>query len=169
MTQRRETMTAYRILAISEATADAVRSTLASPQYGHPAHVEEARGYGPCRLCLRTFAVGQERRILFTYDPFEETGAPPLPGPVFIHEAPCRRYPEDAGFPEELLEHPLTFVAYGEDRRHLAEERITDGDAEPVIDRLLGRPDVAYLHVRDTQAGCFDLRIERVEGASAVG
>ena len=104
-------MTDYRIVAIPETTADAVRSTLASPQYGHPAHVEEARGYGPCRLCLRTFAVSRERRILFTYDPFAETGAPPLPGPVFIHEAPCRRYPEDAGFPEELLEHPLTFGA----------------------------------------------------------
>jgi hypothetical protein len=38
-------MTDYRIVAIPEATADAVRSTPASPQYGHPAHVEEARGY----------------------------------------------------------------------------------------------------------------------------
>ena len=26
---------------------------------------------------------------------------------------------------------------------------------------LLARDDVDYLHVRDTQAGCYDLRVER--------
>jgi hypothetical protein len=33
---------------------------------------------------------------------------------------------------------------------------------EPVIQELLARPDVDYLHVRDTRAGCFDFSIERV-------
>jgi hypothetical protein len=32
---------------------------------------------------------------------------------------------------------------------------------EPAIDRLLDRADVDYIHVRDTAAGCYDLRIER--------
>jgi hypothetical protein len=158
---RRETMTDYRVIAISEATADTVRATLASPQYGHPAHVEVAGGYGPCRLCLHTFAVGEERRILFTYDPFEETGGPPLPGPVFIHESQCPRFPEHGGFPGDLRVHALTLCAYGPERRLLAEECVADGDVEAVIGRLLADPAVAYLHVRDTQAGCFDLRIER--------
>jgi hypothetical protein len=31
----------------------------------------------------------------------------------------------------------------------------------PVLDRLLDRADVDYVHVRDTSAGCYDLRIER--------
>jgi hypothetical protein len=26
---------------------------------------------------------------------------------------------------------------------------------------MLGRDDVDYIHVRDTEAGCYDLRIER--------
>jgi hypothetical protein len=30
-----------------------------------------------------------------------------------------------------------------------------------VLERLLARPDVDYIHVRDTEAGCFDCRIER--------
>jgi hypothetical protein len=29
------------------------------------------------------------------------------------------------------------------------------------VDRLLDRSDVAYIHVRDTAAGCYDFRIER--------
>lgn len=158
-------MVSYRIIAIPETIADAVRTTLASPQYGHPAHAEVAQGYGPCRLCLHTFAVGQERRILFTYDPFEDTGALPLPGPVYIHEAACERYMEDAGFPKELLQHPLTLHAYGQNRQLVAEESVPDGQIEPVIDRLLARVDVNYIHVRDTGAGCFDFRIERARVA----
>jgi hypothetical protein len=157
-------MTAYHVIAIPQATADAVRTTLVSPRYGHPAHVETARGYGPCRLCLRFFSVGAEDRILFTYDAFEGSGGPALPGPVYLHREACDRYPEGAGFPAHLLEHPLTLTAYGEGRVPLAEEQVRDGEIEPVLDRLLRRPEVRYLHVRDTEAGCFDCRIERAGG-----
>jgi hypothetical protein len=80
---------------------------------------------------------------------------------VFIHEDECSRYPEDGGFPEDLRSHPLTLNAYARGRRLSAQEYVDDGAVEPVIDRLLARPDVDYIHVRDTQAGCYDLRIER--------
>ena len=43
----------------------------------------------------------------------------------------------------------------------MAEERITDSDVESVIERLFERSEVDYIYVRDTEAGCFDLRIER--------
>src|SRR5260370_40846694 len=71
----------YRVVAIPDAVAEKVRATGVSPRYGHPAHAEVAKGYGPCRQCLRDFAVGQERRILFTYDAFTGAEALPLPGP----------------------------------------------------------------------------------------
>lgn len=154
-------MPAYRVLALPVSVADNVRATGKSPTYGHPAHAEVATGYGPCRLCLRTFEIGAERRVLFTYDPFHGTDAFPLPGPVFIHEARCERYPESAGFPADLLAHPLTFDAYACGRQFRAEERVDDGDVEPVIARLLARSDVDYIHVRDTDAGCFDFAIVR--------
>lgn len=150
----------HRIIAIPQAVADEVRTTRTSPRYGHPAHTEIATGHGPCRLCLRSFEVGQERRILFTYDPFQPHGVPALPGPVFIHEAPCRRRPEDAGFPPHLGEHPLTFVAYGAERRMLDEVRHPGGDVTAILDRLLRREGTLYVHVRDTTAGCFDLLVE---------
>ncbi len=158
-------MTSFRVIAIPTQAAETVRSTRVAPRYGHPAHAEIARGYGPCRLCLRKFAVGVDRRILFTWDPFAETGVHALPGPVYIHADPCERYPEDAGFPDGLRSVPLTLHAYGAGRRFLAEEHVSDGCVEPVLERLLALPGVAYVHVRDTEAGCFDLRIE----AAAVG
>ncbi len=158
-------MPAYRVIAIPDEIAHAVRTTGSSPRYGHPAHSEVALGYGPCRHCLRTFAVGTDRRILFTYDPFADTDPLPLPGPVFIHESVCARYPEDAGFPEDLRQHALRLNAYADGRRLRALEYVGDGDAEPVIDRLLGQADVDYIHVRDTEAGCYDFRIERADAS----
>jgi hypothetical protein len=154
-------MPPFRVIAIPSEVADAVRSTHRSPGYGHPTHTEVATGHGPCRQCLRTFAVGHERRVLFTYDPFTGTESLPLPGPVFIHEAPCERYAEDGGFPVDMRSHPLTFNAYARGRQLRAQEYVADGCVEPVIERLLGRSDVDYIHVRDTRAGCFDFSIER--------
>jgi len=154
-------MSSFRIVAIATPIAEAVRSTLRSPRYGHPAHSEIATGYGPCRHCLRTFHVGAEPRILFTYDPFEGLEALPLPGPVFIHANACERYPEDGDFPDDLRSHSLTLNAYTRGRKLQAQEYVTDGKIETALGRLLARPGIDYIHVRDTEAGCYDLRVER--------
>jgi hypothetical protein len=154
-------MNHLRMIAIPTKIAELVRTTMKAPGYGHPAHKEIAGGYGPCRHCLRTFRVGGEERILFTYDPFHEVAEFPLPGPIFIHAQECRRYTEAAGFPEELREHPLTLVAYGKNRTFLQEEYVADGGIELVAGRLFEERAVRYVHVRDTAAGCYDLRIER--------
>lgn len=151
----------FCVVAIPTKVADLVRSTLRSPGYGHPAHVEIATGYGPCRHCLCDFQVGKESRVLFTYDPFHDLEPLPLPGPIFIHALPCKRCSESS-FPEDLRSHRLTFAAYGAGRRLLAEEYVNNGQVEPVIESLLNRDEVRYLHVRDTEAGCYDFRIERI-------
>lgn len=152
---------AFRVAAIPTKVADLVRSSMKSPGYGHPAYVEVATGYGPCRHCLRDFEVGKDRRILFTYDPFHGIQPLPLPGPIFIHAQGCERFPEDGGFPEDLRSHRLTFAAYGNGRRLVLEEYVPNGEVESAITHLLEREDVNYVHVRDTEAGCYDFRIER--------
>ncbi len=151
----------FLVVAMPTKVADLVRSTMRSPSYGHPAYAEVATGYGPCRHCLRTFQVGKESRILFTYDPFHGLEPLPLPGPVFIHADACQRFAETSGFPEDLRPHRLTLFAYAAGRRAVAEESVEDGSVEPMIERLLATSDVRYLHVRDTEAGCYDFRIER--------
>jgi hypothetical protein len=151
----------YRVVALADDVAREVRETGRSPRYGHPAHTEVATGYGPCRVCLGFFRKGEESRILFTHDAFQGTDDPPLPGPVFIHASGCTRYPEDGAFPRHLGQHRLTLDAYARGGVLRAVEQIGDGAVEEAIDRLLGRADVDYIHVRDTSAGCYDLRIER--------
>ena len=108
-----------------------------SPQYGHPAHAEVAAGYGPCRQCLQTFRMGTEERLLFTYQPFTDSGALPAPGPVFIHREPCQwgAHRSAAGW------------------RALAFETVLQQALEP--------PEVQYVHLRNAEAGCFIARIDR--------
>ncbi len=152
---------AIRYFGIPTAMAGQVRATMAAPRYGHPAHRETATGYGPCRHCLRTFAVGRDARILFTWDPFQDLEDLPLPGPVFIHAEPCPRYPEDGGFPEDLRPHPLTLNAYGSGRRLVSQVHAAAGEGESQLAQLLADDQIAYVHVRDTAAGCYDFRAER--------
>jgi hypothetical protein len=153
-------MSAYQVIAIPETLAQEVRETLKAPRYGHPAHVERATGYGPCRLCLQKFREGEEDRILFTYDPFTGLDRYPSPGPIFIHRDTCPTY-EGEGFPPELRDLPLTLEAYGPDRWIVARERVADGEVDAAIERLLAREEVGYIHVRNTQAGCYIARVER--------
>jgi uncharacterized protein DUF1203 len=153
-------MIRYRISGIPESLAQAVRSTLRSPQYGHPAHVETATGYGPCRQCLQTFREGEEERILFTYQPFA-TPALPAPGPVFIHRESCRRY-DQLGFPEELRSIPLVLESYGAAGSLLELNRVGNGAVEEVLERQLADPRVEYIHMRNAEAGCFIARVQPV-------
>ena len=153
-------MSVYRVVPLSEDLSLEVRSTLKAPRYGHPAHVELANGYGPCRTCLRKFREGEEDRILFTYDPFTGLDRYPSPGPVFIHSEECAPYDAE-GFPPELRDLPLTLEAYGPDRWIVARERVADGEVDAAIERLLAREEVGYIHVRNTQAGCYIARVER--------
>lgn len=150
-----------RIVAIPTNVAESVRSTGRAPVYGHPAHTEVGADSAPCRHCLRLIAPGVDRRILFTYDRFTGVESLPLPGPIFVHADACERYPENAGFPEELRASPRTLEGYSRGRRLLAREYVTDGKMEPAIERLLARSDVDYIHVNSTNAGCYTFRIER--------
>lgn len=154
-------MIGFRVVPIPAALTDAARSTLTSPQYGHPAHVEVAAGYGPCRSCLRQFRTGEERRILFTYNPFDGLDAYPSPGPVFIHAEACASFFGASRFPEELRNLPLTLEAYGKERWMVARERPEDHEIERSIEKLLNTAGTEYIHVRNTEAGCFIARIER--------
>jgi hypothetical protein len=160
-----EILAGFRVLPIDNDLADAVRKTKRSPQYGHPAHIELATGYGPCRACLKQFRTGQEDRILFTYNPFAGLDEYPSPGPVFIHARSCPCYSEPGQFPEELRTLPLTLEAYGDHRWIIARERPAGNEIETSVERLLNASGVRYIHVRNTEAGCF---IARIEGSAAV-
>jgi Protein of unknown function (DUF1203) len=153
----------FAVNALPQEIATYVREKRRDPIWGHAALTEPATGFGPCRLCLRTFQEGEEMRVLFTHDSYAGVAEFPQPGPVYIHADDCRRYDGD-GFPPDLRALKLTFEGVAAGPRVVALER-TDGEGiEPVIARLLDLPEVDYVNVRNTEAGCFVARIEREVG-----
>jgi hypothetical protein len=152
-------MSDFVVRPIAAALADQVRATQRSPQYGHPAHREIAKGTGPCRLCLAPFTVGSDERILFTYNPFAD-GQTPQPGPVFIHANECTAF-EGSHFPEELSALPLLVEAHFDDGHRSDARSFDHATAYETIDALLRDSRVSFLHLRHGEAGCFIARVER--------
>ena len=154
-------MTAIQVIALPTDTVKQVLATMKSPGYGHPAHTEEATGHGPCRHCLKPFRVGQERRTLFTYDPFYKLAPIPLPGPVFVHAELCERFNAASGYPPELLLYAVVLDGYDRDQQIVAQRQIANGRQEAAIQEMFANDAVRYVMVRDLGAGCFDFRVER--------
>ncbi len=153
-------MPVFRYTGIPADAADQVRTTLRSPGYGHAAQREPARGYGPCRSCLATFRVGEEDRLLFTWQPVREPGALPAPGPVFIHAEHCARY-DALEFPPDLRALPIVVEGYAEGGWVRRQERVGGREPEAVVAEVFATPGVAYVHLRNAEAGCFMARVER--------
>lgn len=153
-------MTRFRFFGIPDHVATEVRQTMRASQYGHPAHRELAQGYGPCRVCLRTFEIGKEERILFTYQPFSEPDSLPAPGPIFIHAGPCQRY-DALELPQDFRALPLVFEGYRAGGRLVAQERVGQQVPEEVLARILEESSADYVHVRNGEAGCFMAKVER--------
>jgi Protein of unknown function (DUF1203) len=149
----------YKVVPIPTEIAESVRKNMISPQYKHPAFASIATGYGPCRSCLEVFDEGTEERILFTYNSFEGLSDLPLPGPIFIHKNDCKPFSGE-GFPQDLINLPLLFEAFGENSELIKREKVERGKIDEQIRACLNLPNVRYVNIRNAEAGCFIARIE---------
>ena len=150
----------YIVRSVPQEIADEVRRTRRAPGYGHPAHLEIARGTGPCRCCLQAFEPGRDQRLLFTFRPPTDDGSLLAPGPVFIHAEHCEAYAAD-GFPEALRSLPLAFEARTSGSRVSALLSCADVPAEQQMSTLFAGTDTRWLNVRHAEAGCFIARVDR--------
>jgi Protein of unknown function (DUF1203) len=151
----------YKIVPIRPEIAKSARENMKSPQYGHPAFADVARGYGPCRVCLKTFDKDADERILFTYNAFENLSNLPLPSPIYIHKDECRAFDENR-FPTELIDLPLLFEGYAADSELIKREAIKKENIEHQIAEIFALTNVNYINIRNAEAGCFVARIERL-------
>jgi hypothetical protein len=103
-------------------------------------------------------------RTLFTCNPFYELAEVPQPGPVFVHAEICERYDETRGYPKELISYAVALDGYDAEQRIVIQRRAGAGGQEAVVCEMLEDERVAYVLVRDLEAGCFDFRVERIEG-----
>jgi hypothetical protein len=152
----------FIVRGVPQQVADEVRRTHIAPGYGHPAHLELARGTGPCRCCLRPFMAGQEQRLLFTFRPGGAAGSLLAPGPVFIHAEHCDEF-DGEGFPNELRALPLAYEGRASGSRVTALIASSDLSAESQIETMFADPQAEWLHVRHAEAGCYIARVDRAE------
>jgi len=132
--------------------------------YGNSAEASKAvTDRSICRRCLRRFTPGDER-ILFKYCPFKLESVFAETGPIFVHTQVCEPASEPlTHYPEELRSLPLLLRAYTAGDRQVIAELVEGGAAESIINRYFSDSDVAYLHLRDGEYGCYIARIERAE------
>ncbi|SED50210.1 DUF1203 domain-containing protein [Streptomyces sp. TLI_105] len=165
------TATAYRALAIPSATLARLRVTDDAGRACAPRTAID--GGDPLRCCLRPSAPG-ERIALVSYAPLRrwaaETGAEPgaydEQGPVFIHAEGC-------GGPAPSGTYPFSRPgALRVLRRYDAAGRIVGGRLLELpetpadgFDRALTEafadPEVALVHVRAVEYGCFHFEVRR--------
>jgi hypothetical protein len=50
----------------------------------------------------------------------------------------------------------------------VAQRYVSNGVIEPELQQLLQDRDIAYVHVRDTDAGCYDFCIERTNDVNGI-
>jgi hypothetical protein len=149
----------FRIVSLVTEVAEGARRAAASGTPDHTVVVaDSAEGY-PCRHCLR-FAKPGERVILFPYasipagHPYSETG------PIFVHEQPCERYSMTDEFPPDLRRGRV-MRAYNSNYDMIDAEVVNGSEPEAVIEKLLEKPETAFVDARSVTRGCYTFRIQR--------
>ncbi|GAA4231486.1 hypothetical protein FHR32_003486 [Streptosporangium album] len=132
----------------------------------------DVEGGSPMRCCLGR-ARPAEEIVLAAYAPLRgwaaQTGADPGPyeelGPVYIHAEPCSEpapgYPAALGGPLRVFR---AYTAQGDIHggRLLADGLSADPDAAlAVLDELFADPEVALVHARAVEFGCFLYEVRR--------
>ncbi|WP_293902523.1 DUF1203 domain-containing protein [Phenylobacterium sp.] len=115
----------------------------------------------PCRVTLEDAPVG-ETVLLLNYEhqpadtPFRARHA------IYVREGdhPTRR--DVDAIPPALAVRPhISLRAFTSEGMMVAAEVAPGSDLPPAIDRMLARPDVAYLHAHYAGMGCYAARIDR--------
>ncbi len=154
--------TTFRIRALDPGYLDTVRAR-GKDDFGNDVVVmtNVDAGGTPLRCCLREAAVG-EKVVLIAHRAAPIGGPYVEVGPIFIHAERCAGYETTRSYPHGFRQRQLVFRAY-DARGRQVENRIAEGGAaaEGVIDGLLSKPEVAYLHARNVLAGCFMFTVER--------
>jgi hypothetical protein len=149
--------TGLLVQAIDPARLDVIYST-GRDGHGNRLHPFAATGQGePLRCCLR-YAEPGEQITLISYAPFDHPSVWTEVGPVYIHAARCDGYQPTGRLPGQLATGPRVLRTYrADDTMNYDHNTVVTDDADlgPVIQRLLGEPDVATVHVRTLAPQCF--------------
>jgi hypothetical protein len=156
----------FKYLPIPKEYADSIRKEK-KDNFGYHVEIQICgeQSYGPCRSCLKQTLPG-ERRLLFSYDPVKSDNPYNEVGPCYIHERECSPYENIYEFPEEVrngrIHIPLVLRCYNLTKHMIDAILIKNNhDVENQIEKLFENKEVAFIHVRNAEAQCFIIQVER--------
>src|SRR5436309_2770791 len=94
-------MAKFKIVPLSKEYAEKIKATR-QDEFGHEVIEQIATGRGPCRVSLKPFKPGEDKRLLFTHSPFEIDNPFNQPGPVFVCAGEVEEYADIYHFPSEI-------------------------------------------------------------------
>ena len=158
-------MNKFKIIPLSKSYAERIRSTMRD-DFGHDVIEQTATGLGPCRVSLKPFKKGVDKRLLLTHSPFKIDNAFDQPGPVFINAEEVEEYTDVHRFPPEIKADKkhfhLTLIGYDKNQMMVYTKLVGDNDIDEMIIKIFeDHPEVLYLHARSAEACCYICKIER--------
>jgi Protein of unknown function (DUF1203) len=149
-------MADIQFLPIDPARLAAMRDR-GSDEFGNAWRGFPAEGWEPLRCCLRPAGAGEDIALI-CYSPWTAPSPWAEAGPVFVHNGPCAGYAGTGDYPPAFRD-SLSVLNPFDHNGARAYKHITfvgpGDDHEAAVRRILAQPDVAYLHVRSSTAGCF--------------
>jgi len=163
-------MNNFKIVPLSKTFVQKIKTTMAD-DFGNPVVEQLATGLGPCRISLKPFNKGVDKRLLFKHSPFEFENAYNQPVPIFVNAEDVEEYTDIFRFPPEIKANkqsfPLSLIGYNKDQMMAVTRLVGDTDVDELINELFDQhPNIEYLHARNAQACCFICKIEREQSYS---
>lgn len=122
--------------------------------------VMRANDTSPCRVSLDEATPG-DRLLLINHvhqpaeTPYRASHA------IFVAEGSTRRAVYRDSVPPVMRTRPLSIRAFDAAHMMIDADLVDGAAAEPLIERMLANPDVAYLHVHFAKRGCFAATVVR--------
>ena len=156
----------FKIVPLTKSYATKIQQTL-KDDFDNNVTEQIATGFGPCRVSLKPFKVGQDVRLLFKHSPFEIDNIFNQVGPIFIHKDEVEEYQDVYHFPKEIkadkINFPLTLIGYSKEQKMIFTKLVGELDVENLIEETFNQnEEIDFLHVRNAEASCFICKIERV-------
>lgn len=120
---------------------------------------DSAHGY-PCRISLQDAAVG-EKLFLLPFEHHDVATPYRASGPIYIRQHADRTVTLRNQVPPYLSRRLLSVRGYDETGWMQAAEVVEGTLLEPLVQQLLARADIAYLHIHNARAGCYACRVDR--------
>ncbi|MFC0109174.1 DUF1203 domain-containing protein [Kibdelosporangium aridum] len=137
-------------------------------EFGNKWQLRVAEGWEPLRCCLRK-ASQDEDIALICYSPWESASPWMEAGPVFVHYEACAGYSATDQYPASHL-HSKAILNPFDHTGARAYDHITflgnEDDHETALKDVLSQPEVAFVHVRSQEAGCFHFLATSRDGSA---